>query len=207
METPELPKKRIMRESPGGRRLAVRTRQICSLMLLMGGLTCGTGAAAQHRADLPGTITNSVNGAPGDGDHGLKLRLPPPEVSKSPSVPAMLLGGVAGGAVGLIAGAYGGVAVERAGVRAGLWRMSNEYVPAGLVWGALLGESLLLPLGVHAGGGGRGSYWRSAATSIGVMGAGLLLAIPTSGVSLLFVPPVQLGTSIHIEQRSAARNW
>lgn len=115
-----------------------------------------------------------------------------------PSAGWMLLGGVIGGAAGLVGGAYAGYKLERA---TGPWPGSSEYFPAGALWGAIAGESLLLPLGVHWGGGRRGSYARAAFASVSVTGIGLLLAVPTSGVSMLLVPPVQLIASMTTQSR------
>lgn len=126
----------------------------------------------------------------------------------SRSVPSgqLVLGGLAGGALGLYAGAYAGFAVEQAGVQAGIWELSSEYVPAGALLGALIGETLLLPLGVHVANGRQGAYWSSALASAGVMAVGLLVAVPTGGVALLVIPVGQLYTSIRTERATAQRS-
>ena len=100
-------------------------------------------------------------------------------------------GGIVGGAAGLVGG-Y--LATPEA------WR-GSEYAPTGAIIGAVLGEALLLPLGVHLANEGRGDYRRSALISVGIAGAGLLLAVPTLGISLLAVPPIQLFQSIQAERR------
>ena len=127
--------------------------------------------------------------------------------SPAPTGPAptvqLVLGGLAGGALGLYAGAYAGYATEGIGVRGGLWEGSNEYVPIGLLLGAVAGETLLVPLGVHLANGRQGTYWSSALLSAGVTAAGLLLAVPTVGISLLVIPMGQLYLSIQNERATA----
>lgn len=110
---------------------------------------------------------------------------------------AMLLGGVAGGALGLVAGAYLGqhFVLEELG--------GSEYVPGGLLIGAAVGEIIGLPLGVHLANGRRSNYRRNALLSAGVFGVGALLTAPTSGISLLLVLPVQLGIVVGAEQKSS----
>jgi hypothetical protein len=71
---------------------------------------------------------------------------------------------------------------------------------------ATIGEGLLLPLGVHIANGSRGSYGKSALTSLGIAAAGLLALQalhydpPGAPIVLVAVPVAQLATSIAIER-------
>jgi hypothetical protein len=71
-------------------------------------------------------------------------------------------------------------------------------------YGALLGESLLLPAGVHLANSRRGHYGNSALASLGltVLGTGVAASID-NGVPLLVVPIGQLAASIAIERGTA----
>jgi hypothetical protein len=108
------------------------------------------------------------------------------------STAALLAAGIAGGAVGLVGGAYLGAALDHGG---------SEYLPVGAVIGGLAGETLLLPLAVHLANGRRGNLLNGTLLSVAAMGAGILFAAPTGAASMLAVPPVQLYLSITEEQR------
>jgi hypothetical protein len=116
----------------------------------------------------------------------------------------LILGGLAGGALGLYAGAYAGNAVERAGIRSGWWNSCIDcWVSAGPVLGAAALESVGVPLGVHLANGRRGQFWSSALLSLGIGTAAALLSEPTSGASLLIAPVAQIYTSIRIERATS----
>jgi hypothetical protein len=112
----------------------------------------------------------------------------------------MTLGGLAGGAVGLVGGFYVGAA------------LANDDDPedlealAGGAVGATIGEALLLPLGVHLANGRRGSYAASALVSLGIVAGGILALqavhydAPGTPVILVAVPVSQIAASIGIER-------
>lgn len=133
--------------------------------------------------------------------HALSDRLVGPELP--PVEPAELRGGallpiaagVAGGAAGFVVGGLAGALV---GGQTDCYDMDCIFYP---LVGASLGQSVGIPLGVHAGSGGRSQLDRSMAVSasIGAGGLFLLALIPADAVLLgLFtaVPLVQLGTSV-----------
>ena len=75
----------------------------------------------------------------------------------------------------------------------------------GAVLGALVGEVVMLPIGVHMSGD-QATYGSKLRGSAAMMLGGLILAAPTGGLSLLFIPPAQLWYTIALEQRAARRN-
>lgn len=188
--------------------MPIRPLFVCCVVVLS---SCGSEAMAQHRsidtlAELraPEHVGSAAEW-PATQDapivfRKVKIDLTGPAPSRPAPTVLLVLGGIVGGALGLYAGAYAGYAVEGIGVRADLWERSNEYVPAGALLGAIAGETLLLPLGVHLVNGRQGKYWSSALLSAGVTAVGLLLALPTGGISLLVIPVGQLYTSVRNER-------
>jgi hypothetical protein len=121
--------------------------------------------------------------------------------TRHPDAGGMVVAGVTAGAVGLFAGAYAG------GALGGGNRICGDD-PCGLegaLWGAVLGESVVLPLGVHLAGGRRGNYGTELVTSVVIATGGVLLAYASgSGIPLLAVPIAQLASGIAIEARARA---
>lgn len=74
----------------------------------------------------------------------------------------------------------------------------------GGIIGALVGEVVMLPLGVHLASD-RSSYGRKLLVSSGVMLAGIVFAPVTGGVSLLLAPPIQLMTVMSTERNAVLR--
>ena len=99
---------------------------------------------------------------------------------------------------GLFAGAYVGAAAACGN------SSHNDYcgLGGGLV-GALVGEMIMLPMGVHYVSS-QSSYGRKLLASSAVMLGGMALAPLTAGISLLAVPPVQLLAAMHVERRAIA---
>ena len=110
-------------------------------------------------------------------------------------VGGMILGGVALGAVGLFGGALVGDRFQS---------YPCEDCIEGAFYGALAGESLAIPLGVHLADHRRGKLGPALAASIGIGALGLGAAALTDewGV-LLAIPVLQLGASIGIERHTA----
>ncbi|MGE5760859.1 MAG: hypothetical protein ACM37V_10950 [Gemmatimonadota bacterium] len=121
-----------------------------------------------------------------------------PDIRQTPAPrrePAMILGGVAGGAVGFLAGSIMGAAVALSGYDDGLAGL------AGVTWGATAGVSMGIPLGVHMANRRRGNYATELGASLALAAVGMgLVSATDSGVPLLFVPVGQLVTSILIER-------
>lgn len=126
---------------------------------------------------------------------------PPPDVVRlrpPPSTSAMVATGVLFAAGGIMAGAVAGQSLERC-------QPGDEFCGlGGAVLGALVGEVLMLPLGVHVSSD-RSSLAAKVRASWAVMLAGFITAAPTGGGSLLLVPPAQLWATIAVEKRAIRR--
>jgi hypothetical protein len=110
--------------------------------------------------------------------------------------------GILGGAVGFFGGAYLGAWIADSRDD-GLDDLDALH---GALIGATLGESTLLPLGVHLANGRRGNVWLSALASVGLAagGVGLMEAAhwdaPAAPVIAVAVPLAQLAAAIAIER-------
>lgn len=116
-----------------------------------------------------------------------------------------IVGGIVGGAVGAVAGFYAG-ALADGGCR-GDGGDEDSCILAGFA-GALVGESLGIPLGVYLAEHRRGSYPLAALASLGItaLGFGAMGLVgdsgpPAQGIWVL-VPVAQIGASIAIERRT-----
>lgn len=116
------------------------------------------------------------------------------------SDPALILGGVVGGGVGLVAGMFVGAVLDG---RADPDCIDFCFGP-GLVIGLLAGEALGAAAGVHIANGRRGSLPLGMLTSAGILTFGLV-AGNEYPPSLVIVPLSQLIGSIWVERRTARR--
>ena len=108
----------------------------------------------------------------------------------------MMFGGILLGAGGLIGGALIGHRFEGS---------PCEDCLLGAFFGALAGESLAIPLGVHLGNDRRGDPGPALAASIGIGAAGLgAAALSCQWGVLLAIPVLQIAASIAIERHTAA---
>ena len=108
----------------------------------------------------------------------------------------MVVAGTVLGAVGLFAGGALGVAAEDCN------HHPSEFCGlGGAILGGLIGESIGVPVGVHLVGR-KGSLGGEIGTSFGVSFIGVLSAFASQGIGILFVPPVQLMTSIAFERNA-----
>jgi hypothetical protein len=153
-----------------------------------------TPAAAQLRT--PGVFASTSLPRPGAGTFaaGDTLRT---------STGLLVIGGVAGGALGFIGGAYAGYYVARADCEDDEWFCGLD----GVAVGALIGEALMLPLGVHLMNSQRGPYVTQVLASGVITGAGLLAGYFTPDLAYVWavaVPVAQLFTVIKME-RAALR--
>jgi hypothetical protein len=130
-------------------------------------------------------------------------RTPPPVArtivtvarSPDPNTAGMLFGGLLLGAGGLFAGALLGDRMQA---------YPCEDCIEGAFYGALVGESLAIPLGVHLGDRRRGNAGTALAASLGIGALGLGAAAVTDEWRLLLVIPVaQIASSIAIERHTA----
>ena len=111
----------------------------------------------------------------------------------------LVIGGLAGGAVGFFALGYIGALIADDA-------SDDEFAAlGGFATGAVIGETIGLPLGVHLANGRQGKLLPSVLTSSGISALALFAA--TRGEDhleyLLVVPLVQLVTSIAIERRTS----
>ncbi len=112
-------------------------------------------------------------------------------------VPGMVLAGVSAGAIGVFGGGFIGSAVGGGNAICGDDACGLEEA----VYGAILGESVTLPLGVHLANRRRGNYGLSLLASVGIGALGILAVDASNdGWPLLAVPVGQLVTSILIER-------
>lgn len=155
-------------------------------------------------------VPGRAQGRPaGWAGHGALVHAPPQGPPMlHPKTQRMVSAGVAGGAVGLIAGGFLGFSLEMAAAGC-----TDDYLCGvmGTLLGGVIGEAVLLPVGVHLAAGGDGDLRRSVLYSAGIAAAGLLLTGGTAAVSpelalvvLAGIPVVQLAASIG-EERSGRR--
>ncbi len=123
-----------------------------------------------------------------------------PAATDQAGIPAMALAGVIGGTVGVFGGGLIGSAVGGGNAICGDDACGLEEA----VYGAILGESVTLPLGVHLANRGRGNYGLSLLASVGIGALGILAVDASNdGIPLLVVPVAQLVTSIAIERATS----
>lgn len=120
------------------------------------------------------------------------------------SVPVMGIAGLAAGGIGMFVGGYTGARItdDRDNYD------DVDFLP-GLIWGATIGESLMLPVGVHLANRRQGKLLPAmlASAAIGLGGVTLAIAAqdrtPVPGIILGLTPFAQLATSIAIERATA----
>jgi hypothetical protein len=112
----------------------------------------------------------------------------------------MILGGLLGGAIGFFGGGFAGAVINDTDDSE-----DDLAALAGFALGAVIGETLTLPLGVHVANRRQGNYGLSLLASAAITGVGIALA--TSGDDrleyLIPVPVLQLFSSILIEKRTS----
>lgn len=128
---------------------------------------------------------------------------PPLQESGPAASGAMLvLGGIAGGGPGLFGGAALGYAIETGltGCEGGDW--CGIF---GAFGGGLLGELVMLPLGVHLANGRRGSYgWTFAASTLAAGAGGLLsTGFGDADFMMFVVPALQIYAAVAVQKRTA----
>jgi hypothetical protein len=108
----------------------------------------------------------------------------------------LALGGVLGGAVGLVGGAYVGARITEDDC--------EDCFLLGGIRGAIAGGSAGIPLGVHLANGRRGKLLPSLLASLAIGGAGLGAAVLANKYELMIpVPVAQLVASILIERSTS----
>ena len=125
---------------------------------------------------------------------------PRPASSGGTSVVGMTAGGLIGGAVGFAGGALIGATLGGGNAICGDDACGLEEA----AYGAIVGQSVLLPLGVHIANGRRGNYGYSLITSMVIGAAGIAAVHATNdGAPFIAVPVLQLVSSILIERATS----
>ncbi len=131
---------------------------------------------------------------------GQVAALRPASSSGGASVVGMTAGGLLGGAVGFAGGALIGATLGGGNAICGDDACGLEEA----AYGAIAGQSILLPLGVHIAHGRRGNYGFSLITSVVIGAAGIVVVDATNdGAPFIAVPVLQLVSSILIERATS----
>jgi len=110
------------------------------------------------------------------------------------SIVQPIWGGLLGATVGFFGGAFVGSAASG----------QRGYDAVGTaIAGAIIGEALVLPMGVHYGNRKQGNLVLDVLTSFVVVGAGLLVSDDLDVV--LFIPVVQIAATVAVERATARR--
>jgi len=115
-------------------------------------------------------------------------------IQRQPSIAFPILGGAAGGFVGMVGGTVIGASIDQP---------SDDITP-GMAYGFVAGEMLLLPVGVHVGNGRKGNFLADLAVSA-VIGttAVLVTAVSDDGIPLLIGAAAQYGAVVAVERSTA----
>jgi hypothetical protein len=114
----------------------------------------------------------------------------------------MILGGLAGGAVGFFAFGYAGALLADRYADDG---SDGWEALGGFAIGAVVGESVLLPLGVHIANRRQGDFATSLLVSAGIAAAGIGLTAAVEDMGIVFLPAIpvaQLISTIAIERKT-----
>lgn len=136
-------------------------------------------AATLAPAELPGSFSSAPPAAAPQRRHGTGR---------------LVLGGVAGAGVGLMAGMYLGAALDQRDDDC-----KDMCFGPGMLLGALGGEALGMALGVHLANGRQGNLGKNFLASAAILTAGVL-ATHESGGLIVAVPVGQLAGTIAVER-------
>lgn len=145
-------------------------------------------------------LTEARGGAAPAVDTASRATLSPTIDPTYPRNGAMAFTGTLFAAGGIFAGGYIGAGMACGGANGDDWCELG-----GAIVGALVGEMIMLPLGVHIASD-RSSYGKKLLVSSAVMLGGMVLAPLTGGISLLAAPPLQLMTVMGVEKAAVARS-
>lgn len=112
---------------------------------------------------------------------------------RQPSLALPILGGLLAAGAGFFGGALIGIAAECDG----LCDNSDDLEGLeGAIIGAIVGETLLFPVGVHLGNGRHGNFALDLGTAVGITGASLAAGYATGegGIVILGVLAQMIGT-------------
>ena len=169
---------------------------LASLLAILSLALAGTPVAAQPwRASVLALPQATVVAADSTGarpDRAARAVAHP----RQPSIVAPIVGGALGAGLGAVGGVVFGASLDR---------HASDDIPVSAVLGFVVGEALVLPLGVHVGNGGRGNLLADLGASIG----GGLFAIALGGAfhdgaAYLVGLGGQLGFTLWAERHAAA---
>lgn len=118
------------------------------------------------------------------------------------SVEGCMAAGLLAGTIGFFGGGFVGAAIDKASSD-GYEEWDGLY---GFVVGAPIGESLLLPVGVHLANGRRGNLPLAVLASIGIAGTGIALAASAGDAKILVAIPIAQLLACTAIERSTSRN-
>lgn len=131
-------------------------------------------------------------------------QMPTPQPAEPRPVAGPVIGGILAGGVGFLGGALIAGTIAERGIG------SSEGCPTDdlgcLIWsilaGAEIGEAIMLPIGVHLGGGRRGNFPLELLASVAIGAAGLgMTALVNDPAPLVAVPILQVIVGTVIEVR------
>jgi hypothetical protein len=110
----------------------------------------------------------------------------------------MLVTGIVAAAVGIVGGAYIGYQMAEC--------VSDEWFCgfAEGATGALVGSTVMIPVGVHLVSG-HSPFLTKLGTSVIVMGTAAALGLVTNGIALILMPPAQIIATMRVEELAARR--
>ena len=115
---------------------------------------------------------------------------------RQPAIGWPLFGGLAGGVAGTYGGLLVGVALDP----------NADDITTEMVAGLLVGEMLLLPVGVHLGNARKGSFLADLGVSVVIGTTAILLTSGTdSGVPLVVGAIAQYGAVVAVERSTAKK--
>jgi hypothetical protein len=129
-----------------------------------------------------------------------QIRAPAPQ----PADPiGAIVGGALGGSLGLVGGAFVGVAMA-----CGASSCTGEYAGYGAaLLGLLIGEVLLLPVGVHIGNGSKGNLAKDVGVSAGTAAAAIILGSMTESYAIFALAvAAHFGLTVRAERTAGARS-
>ena len=120
----------------------------------------------------------------------------PVAIQQQPSIMWPLLGGAAGGFVGMVGGLAVGASIDD----------TYDDISPAMAYGFVAGEMLLLPVGVHLGNGRKGNFLADLAVSAVIGTTAVLVTSATNdGFPLVLGAAAQYGAVVAVE-RSTARS-
>jgi hypothetical protein len=118
------------------------------------------------------------------------------------SAEGCMAAGLLAGTIGFFGGGFVGAGIDKASSD-GYEEWDGLY---GFVVGAPIGESLLLPVGVHLANGRRGNLPLSVLASVGIAGTGIALAASAGDAKILVAIPIAQLLACTAIERSTSRN-